>query len=237
MLTVKEVLRDKIDLDIECVDRVYLNGYVKYLQMAGGVINFIRGQRNWPIPSPQMMKKISQAFREDVKQFAAERNIPIITFKKQDKKEEVAKEHLEQFEGQSGVVLIGKAQEKALGYKARATRRGKRVWFEYSRQQVYVTHYYFYILDEDFGLFFIKICTYFPFEVKVCFNGHEWAKQQLRQAGIGFEALDNGFAACDDPERLQEICHSLSADKIQALFDYWVEQLPWPLSAEDRAAG
>jgi len=100
-----------------------------------------------------------------------------------------------------------------------------------------VTHYYFYILDEDFGLFFIKVCSYFPFEVKVCFNGHEWAKQQLRPAGIGFEALDNGFAACDDPERLQEICHSLNAAKIQALFDHWVEQLPWPLSAEDRAAG
>ena len=237
MLTVKEVLRDKIDLDIECVDRVYLNGYVKYLQMPGGVINFIREQRNWPIPSPQMMKKISQAFREDVERFAAERNIPIVTFKKQDEKEEVAKEYLEQFEGQSGVVLIGKAQEKALGYKAQATRRGQRVWFEYSRQQVYVTHYYFYILDEDFGLFFIKICSYFPFEVKVCFNGHEWAKQQLQQAGIGFEALDNGFATCDDPECLQEICQSLNAAKIQALFDYWVEQLPWPLSADDRAAG
>lgn len=76
MLTVKEVLRDKIDLDMECVDRVYLNGYVKYLQMAGGVINFIREQKHWPIPSPQMMKKISQAFREAVKQFAAGRNIP-----------------------------------------------------------------------------------------------------------------------------------------------------------------
>ena len=105
----------------------------------------------------------------------------------------------------------------------------ERVWFEYSRQQVYVTHYYFYILDEQFGLFFIKICSYFPFEVKVCFNGHEWAKQQLQQAGIGFEALDNGFAACDDPGRLQEICHTLNAPKIQALFDQWVEQLPWPL--------
>lgn len=53
---------------------------------------------------------IRQAFREEMKQFAAERNIPIVTFKKQDKKEEVAKEYLEQFEGQSGVVLIGKAQ-------------------------------------------------------------------------------------------------------------------------------
>jgi hypothetical protein len=177
MLTVKEVLRDKIDLDIECVDRVYLNGYVKYLQMLGGVVNFIRDQKRWPIPSPQMMKKVSQTFREEVKRFAAEQEIPIVTFKMGDDKGEIAQEYLAGFDSQSGVVLIGKAQENALGYKARATRRGKRVWFEYSRQQVHVTHYYFYILDENFGLFFIKVCSYFPFEVKVCFNGHEWAKQ------------------------------------------------------------
>jgi hypothetical protein len=100
-----------------------------------------------------------------------------------------------------------------------------------------VTHYYFYILDAEFGLTFIKVCTYFPFEVKVCFNGHEWAKQQLRQAGMGFEPLANGFAACDDPDWLQQVCHSLDAAQVQAFFDRWVEQLPWPLSAEDRAAG
>jgi hypothetical protein len=225
MLTVKEVLQDKVDLDIECVDRVFLNGYVKYLQMPGGVVNFIRH------------KKMSQAFRQEVERFAADQGIPLIGFKKNDDKAEVAQEHLTQFQGQSGVVLIGKAQEKANGYKARRVDRGTKVWFEYSRQEVYVTHYYFYILDEDFGLVFIKVCTYFPFDVKVCFNGHEWAKQQLRQAGIGFQALENGFAACDDPVRLQEMCHTLDAVKIRAFFDHWVEQLPWPLSAEDRAAG
>lgn len=127
MPTVKEVLRDKVGLDIECVDRVYLNGYVKYLQMPGGVINFIREQRNWPIPSPKMMQKISGAFREGVKQYAVEQAIPFITFKKQDKQEQVATEYLAQFQGQSGVVLIGKAQ---------ATRRGSWVWCKYSRQTV-----------------------------------------------------------------------------------------------------
>lgn len=237
MLTVKEVLQNKVALGIECVDRVYLNGYVKYLQMPGGVINFIREQRDWPIPSPQMMKKMSKAFCQAVEEFAAHQGIPIVTFEKHAKKANVAQEYLAQFQGQSGIVLIGKAQEMAMGYKARRADQGTKVWFEYSRQKVYVNHYYFYILDKDFGLLFIKVCTYFPFDVKVCFNGHEWAKQQLRQKGIAFEALENGFAACDDPVRLQEICHSLSADKIRALFDYWVEQLPWPLSAEDRAAG
>jgi len=237
MLTVKEVLQNKVSLDIKCVDRVYLNGYVKYLQMPGGVINFIREQKGWPIPSPQMMKKISKAFCQAVKQFADDQGIPVITFEKGVKKAEVAQEYLAQFQGQSGVVLIGKAQEMAKGYKARRADRGTKVWFEYSRQKVYVNHYYFYILDKNFGLVLIKVCTYFPFDVKVCFNGHEWAKQQLRQEGIAFEALENGFAACDDPVRLQEICHSLTADKVRTFFDYWVEQLPWPLSVKDRAAG
>ena len=50
MLTVKEVLQDKISLDIACIDRVYLNGYVKHLQMAGELIGFIREQMGYPIP-------------------------------------------------------------------------------------------------------------------------------------------------------------------------------------------
>jgi len=237
MLTAKEVLQKKVSLTVECVDRVYLNGYVKYLQMPGGVVNFIREEKNWAIPSPQMMKKMSEAFRREVKEFAKSKEIPLVTFGRGDNKAEVAKEHLAHHSGQNGVVLIGIAQEKALGYKSRKENKDGKVWFHYSRQKVYVTHYYFYIWDENFGLTFIKVCTYFPFDIKVYFNGHEWAKQQLRQEGIGFEALENGFAVCDNPERLQEICHSLNAEKIRAFFDYWVEELPWPLDAGNRSAG
>ncbi len=100
-----------------------------------------------------------------------------------------------------------------------------------------VTHYYFYIYDKDVGLAFIKVCSYLPFEVKVCLNGHEWAKQQLRREGIAFEALENGFAWCADPARLQDICHRLTTETIQAFFDHWVDHLPWPITASERAEG
>lgn len=237
MLTLEGVLSDKITLDIECVDRVYLNGYVKYLQMPGGVVNFIREQIGWPIPSPKVLYEMTTQFRAAVEGFASDQGLEIVTFKKGDDKNVIAQEHLAGFEGQSGVVLIGKAQEKAFAFKGRRADKGTKVWFNYSRQSVCVTHYYFYILDEEFGLFFIKVYTYLPFEVKVCFNGHEWAKQQLRKEGTGFEALSNGFLSCDDPMCLQAICHQLNAEKVQTLFDRWVEQLPWPLSAEHRTAG
>ena len=237
MLTVKEILADKITLDIECVDRVYLNGFIKYLQMPGGVVNFIREQKQFPIPSPKVMYEMTTQFRKAVEGFATQPGLSIVTFEKDQDKDEIARAHLAGFTGKRGVVLIGKAQEQTRAFKGRRADQGRKVWFNYSRQSVYVTHYYFYILDEEFGLFFIKIATSLPFEVKVCFNGHEWAKQQLRKEGIGFDALDNGFARCENPVRLQTLCHQLTADKIQALFDRWVDQLPGPLSPAERRAG
>ena len=237
MLTIKEVLANKVTMDIKCIDRVYLNGYVKYLQLPGGLITFIRKQMGFPIPSPMVLPPVTQAFRRAVEQYAQAQSLEIVDFAKAKDKDDLARAHLVKFTKKQGVVMIGKAQEKALGYKAQRKVQGKRVWFDYSRQSLNVTYYYFYILDEEFGLFFIKVCTYLPFDVKVCFNGHERAKQQLRKEGIGFEALSNGFLSCQNPERLQVICHQLNAEKIQALFDRWVEQLPWPLSPEQRAAG
>ena len=186
-----------------------------------------------------LLPPVTQGFRVSVEQYAKERGLEIVDFAKakEEDKDDVARAHLAQFAQKEGVVMIGKAQEKALGYKGTRKDHGTKVWFEYSRQQLYVTYYYFYILDVDFGLFFIKVCTYFPFDVKVCFNGHEWAKQQLRKESIAFEALHNGFLSCANPERLQIICHQLDAEQIQALFDRWVDQLPWSITREQRAAG
>ena len=72
---------------------------------------------------------------------------------------------------------------------------------------------------------------------KLCVNGNEWAKRQAAKAGISFEALDNGFASCDDPARLQRICDRLGPDQIDRLLRKWLARLPHPFSAADRRAG
>src|SRR5262249_25138174 len=114
---------------------------------------------------------------------------------------------------------------------------GKKVGFDYSRQSVFVNHYYFYLQDADFGPAFIKVCSYAPFAVKVYLNGHEWAKQQLRRAGVAFEALDNGFLSCADPKRLQEIGARPGPARVEAFFARWRGRLPLPLTEADRRAG
>ena len=69
---------------------------------------------------------------------------------------------------------------------------------------VYVNHYYFYIDDEDRPLF-LKVCSYAPWGIKFCLNGHEWAKRQLEQKRIPYEALDNGFLSCGTPETARDL--------------------------------
>jgi tetratricopeptide (TPR) repeat protein len=77
----------------------------------------------------------------------------------------------------------------------------------------------------------------FPYNPKLCINGHEYAKRQLEQQSIAYEALDNGILSCQDPGRLQALCDGLSAGKIEALLRKWLCLLPYPFSACDRQTG
>ncbi len=105
------------------------------------------------------------------------------------------------------------------------------------RASAVVNQFYFYGLDDDFGPFFFKYGTYFPYTAKCCLNAHHWAQRQAAKAGIGFSALDNGFATCDDPDALQAICASFGPDHVRAFVDKWLSRLPRPLTEADRLAG
>ena len=81
----------------------------------------------------------------------------------------------------------------------------------------------------------MKTNAYAPYPVWVYLNGHEWAKRQATQQGVAFTALDNGFARCENPEGLAEICNGLSERDIFAFFDRWMRDvLPSPFTAAER---
>ena len=83
----------------------------------------------------------------------------------------------------------------------------------------------------------LKFCSYFPYNAKLCINGHHWAQRQAARAGLGFTALDNAFAAVDNPDALQAICDRLTGPRIDALLRKWLTVLPDPFTASDRDAG
>lgn len=170
VVNINDVLDGHVDLDLACIDRLYLNAYVPNLQVGGQVVTFLTAHLGFPIPSPALLQKIGNRFRRDVKAFAAEHQIPILHLRKpdrtrfDDRKLDHVRPYLEaaEAEGRFGVVAIVATQEFAWVFSAknRSSTPGV-VSFDFVKEDRRVGMYYFYVLDPEFGPGFIRICTYF----------------------------------------------------------------------------
>ncbi|MGA8461181.1 MAG: hypothetical protein WB800_37695 [Streptosporangiaceae bacterium] len=241
VVSAADMVAGHVRLDISCLDRVYLNGFVAKLQTPGGVVYFFHDHRGKPIVSPALFEPIGEKFRREVKSWALASGIPVIVFKAGERKAEVMAPCLRAAAaaGRSQVVAIGCAQEfqRVWTARKRATDPGRCPQFSFTKEQRRVPVFYVYIFDEQMGPGFIKICTCFPYPVKVWLNGHEWAKRQAAAAGIGFTALSSGFASCDGPDALQQICDRFGPGTVQVWFERWMSRLPLPLTYAGRDAG
>src|SRR3989475_2150123 len=237
--TVGQILRDHTTLEVQSIDRMYLNVYVPGLQYESGVAAFFRSHRGQLFASSALMAPMSRAFVAAIDAFVAEHALPLIAFAKGQRKDDVMAQHLARFTGDEGILFVGKAQEKAAVCRTERRRNPQTgqpsPWLV--RSTAMVNHDYFYGVDRDFGPFFLKFCAYFPYNAKLCLNGHEYVKRQLAQRGIGYEALDNGLLSCAEPRQLQALCDGLAAAKIDALVRKWLARLPHPFTRRDRRAG
>ena len=237
--TVADVIREHVTLEVEGIDRMYLNVYQPQLQHLSGVVTFFRYHRGMPVVSSALMNPISKAFIAATEAFVARQQIPWHSFRKDERKDDVAAAYRAKFPAKEGIYFVGKAQEKTKVFRTERRRNPTTgqpyPWLVDTTSMV--NHFYFYGVDDDFGPFFLKVCTYFPYNAKLCINGHEYLKRQLAKEGIAFAALDNGILSCADPERMQEIADGLSAAKIDALLRKWLALLPHPFPAQDRQAG
>jgi hypothetical protein len=235
---IADIIRRHVSLEVRCIDRMYLHAYMPKLQTSGGLCYFLRDYLGHPIPSPALFKPMHDRFTTAVEQFVTHHAIPVVHFEAGQDKDAIATAHRTRCPAREGVVMLGVAQEKMRAFKAhKRAGPGTKVTFDFSRQWVAVNQYYFYVHDRDWGPAFVKIGTYLPYPIKLCLNGHEWVKQQLRRQRLRFESLDNGFRSCPDPTGLQAVCDALGPADVQAFFDRWSHRLPWPVTPADRAAG
>lgn len=236
---VAEILQKHVTFELEGIDRMYLNAVVPILQSEGGINWFFRECRGYAFASSALMAPMTKAFVESVEHYVEAEQLAVVTFQKGQRKDDVAAEYRARYSGEEGVLFVGKAQEKASVFRT-GRRRNPQTGATYAwlyRSTAMVNQYYFYATDRDFGPFFLKFCSYFPYNAKLCINGHEYVKRQLALRGIPYEPLDNGILACADQAAVQKICDALSAEKIDALLRKWLQRLPHPFTVKDRRMG
>lgn len=241
MGTVSTVLATKVTLRLRCVDRVLLGGYIPLLQTEFGVVRFLL-DRGYRIPSPTGLATIHERLVDEINQYAAAHQIPVVHFERKARKEAVAAPYLKAAAaaGRDAVAMIGVAQERLPGgWRGTRTNRGsdEHPHFAYRRSVLWVNHYYFYVWDTNFGPGFVKMCPFAPYPVWVWVNGHEWLKQHLTRSQIPFTVLDNGIASSPDPVAVQDHADGLRAGHLQAFCGKWLSRLPSALTAADRSRG
>lgn len=118
MANKNDLLKEHVVLDVECFDRIYLNGYIPRMQVPGDHVNFLIKNRGNTIPSPALLDRITKNFVQVVEDFAGENKVPIVRFERGQRKDDVAAEYRKNFDACEGVVFIGVAQEKTTAFKA-----------------------------------------------------------------------------------------------------------------------
>src|SRR3954469_8872476 len=141
-----------------------LNVEIPGLQRAKSGDQFFRFHRGHQFASSALMDPISKAFVAALEGFARQGKIPVITFRKGQRKDDIAAEQRKKFQKAEGVVFIGKAQEKTPVFRTER-RRNEKTGATYPwlvRSTAMVNQFYIYCVDRDFGPFFLKFSSYFP---------------------------------------------------------------------------
>ena len=121
--SVAEILDHHVTFELEAIDRMYLNAYVPALQSGGGVVYLMKQHLGARVPSTMMVAPLSERFVTAIERFVETEGLDLLTFKKGQRKDDVAHAYLAAFTGDAGVLFVGKAQEKASVFRTEKRRR------------------------------------------------------------------------------------------------------------------
>ena len=108
--SVAEMIRKQVVLEVEGIDRLYLNGYIAMRQTEGGFVHFVRNRLGLPIASTVAVAGMTAAFVKSIERFAETEGVDVMTFRKGQRKDDVAKAYLARCSFREGVLFIGKAR-------------------------------------------------------------------------------------------------------------------------------
>jgi hypothetical protein len=201
-----------------CWDRMLVFGTLPKICFAGGMTSFLFERKIRIFDYPKFAEPFRNRIRENAEKMAAEAGIEIEFIRKRNfRKEDRVKTILARRGEQAGLVCIFSAMEPCSTYKP---------WHNKQSGKTYLVpddgkclHYYFYFVDEELGLCHVRVPTWLPCRLQICFNGHNWLAGRLRRLSIDYRMADNAFSHIADWQRAQRIANGWEAKRIHARLD------------------
>ena len=203
---------------LSCYDRVVITGTLPTVCYAEGMTRFLYASGIRIFDFPELASTLRDHVRERAASVAAGAGVTIEHIAKSHiRKEDVVAKVLAQRGEHSGLVHVLSAMEACPAY---------RPWHDKQTGKTFLRpdtgkclHYYFYFMDAELGLVYLRVPTWAPFRLQFYCNGHSWLARRLTAEGIGFTAADNAFIRIDDWQRAQDLADSLSPDLLHRVLD------------------
>ncbi len=224
MIPFVERHQDKISSVLSCFDRVVITGTLPDIGYAGAMAGYLSYHKIRLFDYPKWAEPLRDELRAHAEELASEAGIEIEFIRRQKafRKEDRIKATIAERGDHPGLVHIFSAMESCTAY---------RPWYDKKKGHALLKptsgkclHYYFYFIDESFGLCYVRVPTWSPFRLQIYFNGHNWLAQRLIKAGIPFEMVDNAFLSIADPKQAQMFADRLDAKQLHRRLDRWAKQ-------------
>ncbi len=218
-----EKYADQLDGVLQCYDRIVLTGSLMPLCYAQGMTQYLYTHHIRIFDYPQFAQPLAQAIRENAEAIAAEHGLTIEYIRKKNFRKEARIEAILKQRGrQPGLVHIFSALEPCASYKP---------WHDKTTHQTYLKpedakclHYYFYFIDAELGLCYVRVPTWCPFRLQFYFNGHAWLASQLKRKGVAFQLQDNAFVHIDDYAVANQLAAHFDGASLHRRLDAFAER-------------
>ncbi len=217
-----ERYRDRIAGVLTCYDRILITGTLPGACYAAGMTSFLNAKHIRIFDYPRFAEPLRESIRANAEALAASAGVTIQYIAKAHvRKESVVAAVIKARGDHPGLVHVISAMEACTSYKA---------WHDKRTHQTFLRpapgrclHYYFYFIDAELGLVYLRVPTWCPFRLQFYCNGHSWLARQLAAAGIEYTMADNAFLRIDDWDRAQQLADSLSPDVLHRILDHYAQ--------------
>lgn len=218
MSTLIERHESKISGVLSCFDRVVIHGTLPHVCYPEGMMRCLESAGMRVFDYPVFAQELRDVVRANAERLAAEAGCEIEFVRGSNtRKEDRVREILGQRGNRPGLVHVLSAMEGCSAYRPRYDKENGRAFLR--RDVSKCLHYYFYFMDPELGLCYVRVPTWCPFRLQFYFNGHNQLAARLKRAGIAFTLVDNAFVDIADVEKAQELCDKMSALRLHEILD------------------
>lgn len=233
MNTFYEHHKHNIVFQYQCFDRILLNACIQPFYQPERVKGFFDTCRNVYPVTPATLGDIARQYRNWVINRSKAWRVPILDAPR-GRRDDFVDRYFKRAKPDQVVVIL-KAREPAQIVVSIGSKKTKGYHLQLSYR--WVDQYSFYIHDRDFGRMFIRVCPYFPFSARIYFNQHYWLAIRMKQLGIRFQQCANAFLRCSDPDTLEQLGDSWTAQELMRCAQKWLRQLIFFFRESERRRG